>query len=38
VSWREYAARPAKILVKGFDHVSLRPIRDIDDLLRARAA
>ena len=38
VSWREFAARPKKILVKGADHVSLRPIDDIDALLSARAA
>jgi phosphoribosyl-dephospho-CoA transferase len=38
MSWREYAARPAKVLFKGADHVSLRPFGDIDDLLRARAA
>jgi phosphoribosyl-dephospho-CoA transferase len=38
VSWREFAARPKKILVKGADNVSLRPIEDIDALLCARAA
>jgi phosphoribosyl-dephospho-CoA transferase len=38
VSWREFAARPKKILVKGADNVSLRPIDDIDALLSARAA
>ncbi|WP_294535287.1 malonate decarboxylase holo-[acyl-carrier-protein] synthase [uncultured Rhodoblastus sp.] len=38
ISWREFAARPEKILVKGANHVSLRPIEDIDALLRARAA
>jgi phosphoribosyl-dephospho-CoA transferase len=38
VSWREFAARPKKILVKGADLVSLRPIDDIDALLSARAA
>jgi phosphoribosyl-dephospho-CoA transferase len=38
VSWREFAARPKKILVKGADHVSLRLIDDIDTLLSARAA
>ncbi|HUO55738.1 MAG TPA: malonate decarboxylase holo-[acyl-carrier-protein] synthase [Rhodoblastus sp.] len=38
VSWREYAARPKQILVKGSDGVSLRRIEDIDLLLAARAA
>jgi phosphoribosyl-dephospho-CoA transferase len=38
VSWREFAARPKKILVKGADHVCLRPIEQIDALLAARAA
>jgi phosphoribosyl-dephospho-CoA transferase len=38
VSWREFAARPGKILVKGAGNVSLRPIEDIDALLTARAA
>jgi phosphoribosyl-dephospho-CoA transferase len=38
VSWREFAARPKKILVKGADDVSLRPIDAIDALLSARAA
>jgi phosphoribosyl-dephospho-CoA transferase len=38
ISWREYAARPNKILVKGASHVSLRPIEEIDLLLSARAA
>ena len=38
VSWREFAARPSKILVKDADHVSLRPIEHIDALLAARAA
>jgi hypothetical protein len=38
VCWREFSARPAKILVKGADRVSLRPIEDIDALLSARAA
>jgi phosphoribosyl-dephospho-CoA transferase len=38
VAWREFAARPKKILVQGADHVSLRPIDDIDALLSARAA
>jgi phosphoribosyl-dephospho-CoA transferase len=38
VAWREFAARPKKILVKGADKVSLRPIDDIDALLSARAA
>jgi phosphoribosyl-dephospho-CoA transferase len=38
VSWREYAARPRQILVKGGDNVRLRPIGDIDLLLEARAA
>jgi malonate decarboxylase holo-[acyl-carrier-protein] synthase len=38
VAWREFSARPQKILVKGADHVSLRPIEDIDALLSARAA
>jgi phosphoribosyl-dephospho-CoA transferase len=38
VSWREFAARPKKILVKGADNVSLRPIEDIDALFSARAA
>lgn len=38
VCWREFAARPKKILVKGADHVSLRPIESIDALLSAGAA
>jgi phosphoribosyl-dephospho-CoA transferase len=38
VSWREFAARPNRILVKGADNVSLRPIEDIDALLSARAS
>lgn len=38
VAWREFAARPKKILVKGVDNVSLRPFDDIDALLSARAA
>jgi phosphoribosyl-dephospho-CoA transferase len=38
VSWREFAARPKKILVKGADHVCLRPIEHIDALLSVRAA
>ncbi|WP_296706165.1 malonate decarboxylase holo-[acyl-carrier-protein] synthase [Rhodoblastus sp.] len=38
VSWREFAARPKKILVKGADNISLRPIEDIDALFSARAA
>jgi phosphoribosyl-dephospho-CoA transferase len=38
VSWREYAARPSKILVKGAAGVSLRRIGDVDLLLAARAA
>ncbi|MDI9847480.1 malonate decarboxylase holo-[acyl-carrier-protein] synthase [Rhodoblastus sp. 17X3] len=38
VAWREFAARPQKILVKGADNVSLRSIEDIDALLSARAA
>ncbi len=38
VSWREFSARPKRILVKGADHVGLRPIEDIDALLAARAA
>lgn len=38
VSWREFAARPKKILVKGSESVCLRPIEDIDALLSARAA
>jgi malonate decarboxylase holo-[acyl-carrier-protein] synthase len=38
VSWREYFARPKKILVKGADHVSLRAIEEIDALFSARAA
>jgi phosphoribosyl-dephospho-CoA transferase len=38
VSWREFAARPKKILVKGADHVSLRPIDDVDALFSVRAA
>ena len=38
VAWREFFARPKKILVKGADHVRLRPIEDIDALLSARAA
>ena len=38
ISWREYAARPKKILVKGADYVCLRPIEQIDALLAARAA
>lgn len=38
VSWREFSARPKKILVKGANHVALRPIGEIDALLTARAA
>jgi phosphoribosyl-dephospho-CoA transferase len=38
VAWREFAARPKKILVKGGDRVSLRPIDEVDALLCARAA
>jgi phosphoribosyl-dephospho-CoA transferase len=38
VSWREFAARPQKIMVKGADGVSLRAIEDIDALFAARAA
>jgi phosphoribosyl-dephospho-CoA transferase len=38
ISWREFSARPKKILVKGADQVSLRPIDDIDAVLSARAA
>jgi phosphoribosyl-dephospho-CoA transferase len=38
VSWREFAARPNKILVKGAQHVSLRPIEDVDLTLAARTA
>jgi len=37
VSWREFAARPRKILVKG-PSIGLRPIHEIDSLLVARAA
>lgn len=38
MSWREFAARPKKILVKGAESISLRQIEDIDTLLAARAA
>jgi phosphoribosyl-dephospho-CoA transferase len=38
VSWREFAARPNRILVKGARRVSLRPIEDVDLTLAARAA
>ncbi len=38
ISWREYAARPRLILVKGASNASLRAIEDIDRLLAARAA
>ena len=38
VAWREFAARPKKVLVKGAGQVGLRPIEDIDALLSARAA
>jgi phosphoribosyl-dephospho-CoA transferase len=38
VSWREYAARPKKVLVKGAETICLRPIEEIDLLLSARAA
>jgi phosphoribosyl-dephospho-CoA transferase len=38
MSWREFAARPRKILVKGGESIGLRPIDEIDDLLVARAA
>jgi phosphoribosyl-dephospho-CoA transferase len=38
VSWREFAARPRTILVKGAKDVRLRPIEEIDALLAARAA
>jgi phosphoribosyl-dephospho-CoA transferase len=37
VSWREFAARPKRILVKGAEAVHLRPISDVDALI-ARAA
>jgi phosphoribosyl-dephospho-CoA transferase len=38
VAWREFCARPKKILVKGAEQVGLRPIEDIEALLSARAA
>lgn len=37
-SWREFAARPKRVLVKGAETVRLHPIEDIDALLSARAA
>ncbi len=38
VAWREFSARPKKIMVKGAVNVSLRAIEDVDALLSARAA
>jgi phosphoribosyl-dephospho-CoA transferase len=38
VSWREFSARPKKLLVKGAATVSLRPIEDVEFQLAARAA
>lgn len=37
VSWREFAAGPKRILVKGAEAVRLRPIEEIDALLSAGA-